>query len=177
MIRPGRALITGKCADAGSILVGLGLPAHPVRDPALKVKGDESFLLSVPEPEPAHNEAQDIALNIIFEDDHLIVIDKQAGLVVHPSAGHNSVTLVNALLARGPARRVSDDPADPHGGGRAAASDGDRVRVREPTASGGESCQQKQSAEPAKDQSRLAFLFCRLFFFRVSGGYRNFLHH
>jgi len=69
-----------------------------VRDPATKVRGDERFLLSVPEPEPAHNLPQDIPLRIIFEDEHLLVVDKPAGLVVHPAAGNRDGTLVNALL-------------------------------------------------------------------------------
>jgi 23S rRNA pseudouridine1911/1915/1917 synthase len=70
----------------------------PVRDPAFKVRGDEAFRLAVPEPEPAHNEAQDIPLTIAFEDEHLLVVDKPAGLVVHPAAGNRDGTLVNALL-------------------------------------------------------------------------------
>ncbi|RZM24218.1 MAG: RluA family pseudouridine synthase, partial [Sphingomonas sp.] len=49
-------------------------------------------------PAPAHNVAQDIPLVIAFEDEHLIVIDKPAGLVVHPAAGNYDGTLVNALL-------------------------------------------------------------------------------
>jgi 23S rRNA pseudouridine1911/1915/1917 synthase len=69
-----------------------------VRDPAIKVKGDERFMLTVPDPEPAHNEPQDIPLVIPFEDDHLLVVDKPAGLVVHPAAGNRQGTLVNALL-------------------------------------------------------------------------------
>ena len=69
-----------------------------VRDPSTKVRGDELFVLEVPEPEPAHNIPQDIPLNIIFEDPHLLVIDKPAGLVVHPAAGNLDGTLVNALL-------------------------------------------------------------------------------
>jgi 23S rRNA pseudouridine1911/1915/1917 synthase len=69
-----------------------------VRDPATKVRGDEAFRLAVPAPEPAHNEAQDIPLTIAFEDDHLLVVDKPAGLVVHPAAGNRDGTLVNALL-------------------------------------------------------------------------------
>ena len=69
-----------------------------VRDPATKVKGGERFELAVPEPVPAHNEAQDIPLKIVFEDEHLLVIDKAAGLVVHPAAGNFDRTLVNALL-------------------------------------------------------------------------------
>ena len=71
---------------------------EPVRDPAAKVRGDEALRLAVPEPEPAHNEAQDIPLNIVFEDDHLLVVDKPAGMVVHPAAGNFAGTLVNALL-------------------------------------------------------------------------------
>ena len=69
-----------------------------VRDPSAKVKGDECFRLAVPEPEPAHNEPQDIPLRIVFEDEHLLVLDKPAGLVVHPAAGNRDGTLVNALL-------------------------------------------------------------------------------
>ncbi len=68
------------------------------RDPARKVAGGETFAVAVPNPEPAHNEAQDIPLSIAFEDDHVIVIDKPAGLVVHPAAGNLDGTLVNALL-------------------------------------------------------------------------------
>ena len=68
------------------------------RDPALKVRGDEQFRVAVPEPEPAHNEAQDIPLRVVFEDEHLLVVDKPAGLVVHPAAGNRDGTLVNALL-------------------------------------------------------------------------------
>jgi 23S rRNA pseudouridine1911/1915/1917 synthase len=69
-----------------------------LRDPATKVRGDESFRVVVPEPEPAHNEPQDIPLGIVFEDEHLLVVDKPAGLVVHPAAGNLDGTLVNALL-------------------------------------------------------------------------------
>jgi 23S rRNA pseudouridine1911/1915/1917 synthase len=73
-------------------------PDGLIRDPKKKAPGGALFVLHVPEPDAAHNEAQDIALNVVFEDDHLIVIDKQAGLVVHPAAGNLDGTLVNALL-------------------------------------------------------------------------------
>ncbi|MDV3457025.1 RluA family pseudouridine synthase [Sphingomonas sp. HF-S4] len=73
-------------------------PAGLIRDPAKKAPGGALFQIAVPVPAPAHNEAQDIALNVVFEDEHLIVIDKQAGLVVHPAAGNLDGTLVNALL-------------------------------------------------------------------------------
>ena len=69
-----------------------------VRDPASKVRGDERYTLAIPLPEPAHNEPQDIALGIVFEDEHLLVVDKPAGLVVHPAAGNRDGTMVNALL-------------------------------------------------------------------------------
>ncbi|KQN25949.1 pseudouridine synthase [Sphingomonas sp. Leaf33] len=73
-------------------------PAGLVRDPAKKAIGDGLYDIAVPDPTPAHNEPQDIALTVVYEDDHLIVIDKQAGLVVHPAAGNLDGTLVNALL-------------------------------------------------------------------------------
>ena len=67
------------------------------RDPASKaVVG--SYRVVIPEPTPAHNLPQDIALEIVWEDDHLLVVDKPAGLVVHPAAGNLDGTLVNALL-------------------------------------------------------------------------------
>ena len=70
----------------------------PVRDPATKVRGTESLSVAVPEPQPAHNVPQEIPLTIVFEDEHLLVVDKPAGLVVHPAAGNLDGTLVNALL-------------------------------------------------------------------------------
>ncbi len=73
-------------------------PDGLIRDPKKKAPGGATFTLIVPEPEPAHNEAQAIDLNVVYEDEHLIVIDKQAGLVVHPAAGNFDGTLVNALL-------------------------------------------------------------------------------
>ena len=71
---------------------------QPVRDPATKVRGEEAFRVAVPEPTAAHNEPQDIPLKVVFEDEHLLVVDKPAGLVVHPAAGNLDGTLVNALL-------------------------------------------------------------------------------
>jgi 23S rRNA pseudouridine1911/1915/1917 synthase len=69
-----------------------------LRDPAIKVHGGESLRVEIPQPRPAHNVAQDIPLTIVFEDEHLLVVDKPAGLVVHPAAGNFDGTLVNALL-------------------------------------------------------------------------------
>jgi 23S rRNA pseudouridine1911/1915/1917 synthase len=69
-----------------------------VTEPKRKVAGGDVVTLSVPEPEPAEPEGEDIPLAVLFEDEHLIVIDKPAGLVVHPGAGHWTGTLVNALI-------------------------------------------------------------------------------
>src|SRR5688572_8694423 len=69
-----------------------------VRDPAAKAIPGGVYAIAVPEPTPAHNEAQAIALEIVFEDEHLLVVDKPAGMVVHPAAGNADGTLVNALL-------------------------------------------------------------------------------
>lgn len=63
-----------------------------------KVAEGTSFAIALPPPSPLAAEAQDIPLTIVFEDDHLIVIDKPAGMVVHPAAGNPDGTLVNALL-------------------------------------------------------------------------------
>jgi len=68
------------------------------RDAAKPASAGDVFTVAVPDPVPAHNEAQDIPLVVAFEDEHLIVVDKPAGLVVHPAAGNLDGTLVNALL-------------------------------------------------------------------------------
>ena len=69
-----------------------------VRDPAKRAAAGDRLSVAVPVPTLPHNEAQDIPLVIAYEDEHLIVIDKPAGLVVHPAAGNLDGTLVNALL-------------------------------------------------------------------------------
>ncbi len=70
----------------------------PVADGSTRKYAGKAFSLAIPAPRPDKAEAQDIALKIVFEDDHLLVVDKPAGLVVHPAAGHPDGTLVNALL-------------------------------------------------------------------------------
>ncbi len=72
--------------------------ASTTRDPAMKIADRFAFEIDIPDPVPAHNRAQAIPLEIVFEDDHLLVVDKPAGLVVHPAAGNFEGTLVNALL-------------------------------------------------------------------------------
>jgi 23S rRNA pseudouridine1911/1915/1917 synthase len=75
------------------------LAGATIVDAKYRVKPGDRFELTVPPPVPAEPEGETIPLNILYEDDALIVIDKPAGLVVHPGAGHSSGTLVNALIA------------------------------------------------------------------------------
>jgi 23S rRNA pseudouridine1911/1915/1917 synthase len=67
-----------------------------------KVEQGDVIVVRVPPPVPTDLLAEDIPLTIVYEDDDVIVIDKPAGLVVHPAAGHDSGTLVNALLGHIP---------------------------------------------------------------------------
>lgn len=67
-------------------------------DPSAKAAAAATLKLRIPAPAPAHNVAQDMGLVIAYEDEHLIVVDKPAGMVVHPAAGNLDGTMVNALL-------------------------------------------------------------------------------
>jgi 23S rRNA pseudouridine1911/1915/1917 synthase len=100
-----RVLAT-RCADlsrsrlkalilAGQVRVG----TVPVRDPAYHVGTGDTIIIDLPEAIPAQPQGEPIALDIVHEDGDIIVIDKPAGLVVHPAAGHATGTLVNALIA------------------------------------------------------------------------------
>jgi 23S rRNA pseudouridine1911/1915/1917 synthase len=75
-----------------------GAPARG-RDP---VRGGEAVTLSAVQETQTHAVAEDIPLDVLYEDEHVLVIDKPAGLVVHPGAGNPAGTLVNALLHRDP---------------------------------------------------------------------------
>jgi 23S rRNA pseudouridine1911/1915/1917 synthase len=79
---------------AGRVRLGGTVALQPTFKPAAGAK----FRIQIPLPTPAEAIAQAIPLTIVYEDDHLIVIDKPAGLVVHPAAGNLDGTLVNALL-------------------------------------------------------------------------------
>lgn len=63
------------------------------------VKGGEHIEIQIPESQPLELQPLDLKLEILFEDEHLIVLNKPTGLVVHPAAGHEQDTLVNALMA------------------------------------------------------------------------------
>ncbi len=66
--------------------------------PAHKLRAGQRVVLRVPPPEPLSLEPQDIPLDVVYEDDDVVVLNKQQGLVVHPAPGHPNGTLVNALL-------------------------------------------------------------------------------
>ena len=85
-----QALITEGCVTS------LGVA---ITDSNSKVKPQQEITLTIPEIAPSHMLPQDIALDIIYEDEHFLVINKPAGLTVHPAPGHPDMTLVNALLA------------------------------------------------------------------------------
>jgi len=70
-----------------------------VEDMGFKLKPGQLVRVTVPEAAPAEPQGEAIALDIVFEDKHLVVINKLAGLVVHPGAGNETGTLVNALIA------------------------------------------------------------------------------
>ena len=70
-----------------------------VRDPEHRVKAGAVVTVALPAPEAAKPAGENIPLNIAYEDDDIIVIDKPVGLVVHPAPGHATGTLVNALIA------------------------------------------------------------------------------
>jgi 23S rRNA pseudouridine1911/1915/1917 synthase len=78
----------------GSVIVG----GERAANGSAKVSQGAAFAISLPPAAPLDAEAQDIPLAIVFEDEHLIVVDKPAGMVVHPAAGNADGTLVNALL-------------------------------------------------------------------------------
>lgn len=92
---------SGLSRERVKALLGEGhvtLDGQVISQPSLKPAAPAAFRIMVPRAVPARAEAQDIPLNIAFEDEYLIVVDKPAGLVVHPAAGNLDGTLVNALL-------------------------------------------------------------------------------
>jgi 23S rRNA pseudouridine1911/1915/1917 synthase len=77
----------------------VSLEGETINDPSMRVKGGQRFIVDLPAPVADRPEPQAMALTIVYEDDQLLVLDKAAGLVVHPAAGNPDHTLVNALLA------------------------------------------------------------------------------
>ncbi len=96
--------LAGRLCDEGRVT----LRGQRLKASARLREGDE-VEVEVPPPEPLSAAPEDIPLDVVFEDDHLLVVDKPPGLVVHPSRGHASGTLVNAV-----AHRVAvDEEGDP----------------------------------------------------------------
>ena len=114
---PGPSRLDAWLADQ-PVLFGTGLSRSRIRDlavegrvtvngspcrPSQRIRGGDAVVVSVPPSRPADDLVpQDIPLSVIFEDSHVVVVDKPAGLAVHPGPGHPDGTLVNALLARCP---------------------------------------------------------------------------
>jgi 23S rRNA pseudouridine1911/1915/1917 synthase len=82
LIEEGRVDVAGKTATSAAMKVAVGAP----------------FRIIIAAAMPAEAQPEDIPLTIVFEDAHLIVVDKPAGMVVHPAVGNMTGTLVNALL-------------------------------------------------------------------------------
>jgi 23S rRNA pseudouridine1911/1915/1917 synthase len=83
---------------AGSVKVD----GESITTPREKLKGGEAILIEAQQAVQVFNEAQDIALNVVYEDDDILVINKPTNLVVHPGAGNSSGTILNALLSHYP---------------------------------------------------------------------------
>ena len=83
------SLMEEGCCEAGGVLL---------RKAGAKPKAGEEIVLRVPAPREAAPQAEDLPLEILYEDDDLAVVIKPRGMVVHPAAGHGEGTLVNALL-------------------------------------------------------------------------------
>lgn len=82
-----------KLFDEGHILIN-----GNAKNPSYKLKDGDKIEITVPEPKPLEAIAQDIALDIVYEDSDVIIINKPRGMVVHPAAGNEDGTLVNALM-------------------------------------------------------------------------------
>jgi 23S rRNA pseudouridine1911/1915/1917 synthase len=96
--------------EPGTETDGFSAPRTPLkgafgrqrRKPGDRLNGNETLEVRIPPPVPAEPQPQEIPLDILYEDDHLIIVNKPAGMAVHPGPGHDGDTLVNALLARFP---------------------------------------------------------------------------
>lgn len=99
-------VLAAQCADlsrsrlkalilAGNVSIG----GRTVDDPAHRVAAGDTIDIVIPEAVPAEPAGEPIPLDIVYEDDDIVVLNKPAGLVVHPAAGHETGTLVNALIA------------------------------------------------------------------------------
>ncbi|HHH27351.1 MAG TPA: RluA family pseudouridine synthase [Polyangiaceae bacterium] len=105
-----RAEVQRWMAD-GSVLVD----GRAVAKKTALVEGQKVEVVLAPPPLSEAEPDPTVTVNVVAEDDHLLVVDKQAGLVVHPARGHETGTLVNGLLARGGFEADNADPRDETG--------------------------------------------------------------
>lgn len=80
---------------------------------SLRLRAGQEVAVLVPAPPPERLTAEAIALRVVFEDDHVLVVDKPAGMVVHPGAGQRTGTLAQALLAHAPSTAGVGGPGRP----------------------------------------------------------------
>ena len=91
LIREGRVTVGGKATK-----------------PSYQVEAGDEIVVRIPPPEPSEVEREPIPLDIVYEDEDIIVVNKPAGMVVHPAYGHRTGTLVNAILAHCPDLAVTE---------------------------------------------------------------------
>ena len=103
----GTRSLAERLLSAGGVLVD-----GTARPKSYRLEGGEEIEVVVPEPDVV--EPEEIALAVVYEDEHLLVVDKPAGLVVHPAGGHRSGTLVHGLLALGAAGGDPERPGIVH---------------------------------------------------------------
>ena len=96
LLENGLITVNGKCAKASQ-----------------KLKGGDRVSIILPPPEPSPLMAEDVPLDILYEDDDLLVVNKPAGMTTHPAPGHREHTLVNALLSHLPNLPEADNPERP----------------------------------------------------------------
>jgi 23S rRNA pseudouridine1911/1915/1917 synthase len=93
-----RITVSSRSAAAGLIRSGNIRVHGEIKKPGYRVRTGDDIYGRVPLPAPTSFKPEPIAIDILYQDDHLVVVNKQAGIVVHPAPGHTSGTLVNALL-------------------------------------------------------------------------------
>lgn len=94
------SVLPGQSRSQIQRLIKDGQVTGPIKDvrPSTAVRAGQAYAIDIPAPAPAEPQAEALPLRIVFEDPDVVVLDKPAGMVVHPAAGHASGTLVNALL-------------------------------------------------------------------------------
>src|SRR3989442_472426 len=108
--------------DAGRVRV-----AGAVRKASHRLRGGETIDVDIPPPPPEELQAEPIALRILSEDEHVLVVDKPSGMVVHPGAGHARGTLAAAVLAHAPGTAGVGGPPRPGGAHRLAKGPAGRL--------------------------------------------------